>query len=353
MSGVYIIAEAGVNHNGSPDMAHRLIDIAADAGADAVKFQTWDRELVTRRDNALVEYQKAGTSGVNDMYELGKTFELEQSVFVDLARHCVARSIEFLSTGFDLPSLKFLVEELNIQRIKIPSGDVDNVPLVRLAGSYGLPIILSTGMCNLSDVNLGIETLRKARAKISDDPLDITLLHCTTAYPTPDRDMNIKAMTTLHEEFSLPIGLSDHSNGTIAAVVAVGLGAKIIEKHYTLDRSLPGPDHMASADPETLFRLVASIRTAETMLGSAEKRLLPIEKDVVKSVRRSLVAARDIALGETIADDDVVALRPNDGIPARDIDRVVGSVAWRHFSAGEKLDLPNPHIDISLKTGGT
>ena len=336
LSKVFIIAEAGVNHNGDPAMARQLIDEAAAAGADAVKFQTWDRELVTRRDNELVPYQKRNTEGVTDMYELGKTFELELSTFVDLAAHCKKRGVMFLSTGFDEPSLNFLVDELDVPIIKIPSGDAINTLLLRTAARTLRPIILSTGMCNIEEISYAIQTLREIWDAENAGP-DLTLLHCTTAYPTPPDEMHLQSIKTLADHFGLPVGLSDHSEGITAAAMAVAMGAVVVEKHFTLDRDLPGPDHKASVNPEQLRALVRTIREAEEMMGSADKCLRSIEEQVVKSVRRSLVATRDIAAGETITLDMIVPLRPEDGIPVRDVDKVVGASAWRAFAAGEVL----------------
>ncbi len=333
---VFIIAEAGVNHNGDPAIAHALVDAAADAGVDAVKFQTWDRDLVTRRDNPLVPYQKINVDDVSDMYELGKTFELELNVFEDLAARCKEKGVLFLSTAFDKPSLTFLVEKLDIPLIKVPSGEAVNVPFLRAVAETGRPVILSTGMCDMDDVQLAIDTLKTVWDKSGKTP-ELSLLHCTTAYPTPPEDVHLRSMTALAATFGLPVGLSDHSEGTTAAQAAVAMGARIIEKHFTLDRDLPGPDHKASVDVPGLRRLVEQIRKTEVMLGSDEKTLRPIEEQVVKSVRRSLVATRDIVQGETIAEDDVVPLRPEDGIPARDIDKVIGEKAWRDFQNGEVL----------------
>jgi sialic acid synthase SpsE len=333
---VFIIAEAGVNHNGDEAMAHDLVDVAAEAGVDAVKFQTWDRDLVTRRDNPLVPYQKANVDDVSDMYELGKTFELALDVFESLAARCGDKGVQFLSTACDKPSLAFLVEKIDIPLIKVPSGEAVNVPFLRAVAETGRPVILSTGMCDMDDVQLAINTLKAVWDKTGVNP-GLSLLHCTTAYPTPPEDVHLRSMTTLAETFGLPVGLSDHSEGTTAAAAAVALGAGIIEKHFTLDRDLPGPDHKASVDVPGLRRLVEHIRETEVMLGSGEKVLRPIEEQVVKSVRRSLVATRDITKGEAITEDDIVPLRPEDGIPARDIDKVVGRKAWRDFKNGEVL----------------
>ncbi len=335
MSRTYIIAEAGVNHNGNVDLAHRLVDLAADSGADAVKFQTWKTDLVTRRDTPLVAYQALASDAV-DMYELVRPLELAEDDFRSLKRHADARGIEFLSTAFDLPSLRFLVQDLALPALKVPSGEADNVPFLRHVARTRLPVILSTGMCDLAEVGLAIDTLRAMWGITRPHPA-LTILHCTSAYPTPPSDVNLRCMATLARAFELPVGLSDHSEGITAAIAATALGATMIEKHVTLDRSMPGPDHAASLSPLELKALVEGVRQAEAMLGSPEKVLLPIERDTVALVRRSLVAARDIAVGEVIGEDAVVPLRPQDGIPARDIDRVVGRPAWRSFRRGEVL----------------
>jgi len=334
---VYFIAEAGVNHNGNPELAHKLVDEAANAGADAIKFQTWDRELVTRRDNPLVPYQEKNTDGaVTDMYELGKTFELKLEDFVNLDIHCKERGIQFLSTAFDIPSLDFLINEIGVPILKVPSGEVVNVPLLRAIAKSERPIILSTGMCDLDEIKLAVDTIGTIWKEQNVSP-DLTLLHCTTAYPTPPEEIHLRSMQTIAQTFNLPVGLSDHSEGTLAAVAAVGMGARIVEKHFTLDRSLPGPDHKASVDIAMLNQLIGDIRTVENMLGSKKKELREIEKQVVKSVRRSLVATRDIQIGEIIQEIDVVPLRPEDGIPARDIGKVVGQKAWKEFAKGKVL----------------
>lgn len=338
MTKSFIIAEAGVNHNGGLDLAHKLIDVAKQAGADAVKFQTWRTEMVTRPGTVMAEYQKASPLG-NDMFEMGKRLELDDEDFVALKSHCERCGIMFLSTPFDIPSLQFLVREIQVPMLKISSGEAVNVPMLRAAACEGVPIILSTGMCTMDDVRLGVDTIQEVWHALGTDP-GLTLMHCTTAYPTAMDDVHLRSMVTLGKEFGLPIGFSDHTEGSTAAVVAVALGACMIEKHFTLDRDMPGPDHKASADPDTLSRLISAVREAEKALGSPVKEPRSCEIDTARLVRRSLVATRDIASGEIIAEDALIALRPEDGIPARDIDRVIGRPAWRAFRKGEVLRWP-------------
>lgn len=335
MANTKIIAEAGVNHNGSIEKAHRLIDLAKEAGADVVKFQTWSSDLVLRRDTPLVEYQKG--AGAETMYELVKKLELAPADFAALKAHCDAIGISFLSTAFDLPSLDFLVDELKMNAIKIPSGEVVNVPLLRKAAKKSLPIILSTGMCTLEEIAFSIEQLNASSGPAG---ADITVLQCTTAYPTPAADIHLKSMVTLRDTFGRPVGLSDHSEGFLAACSAVAMGGVVIEKHFTLDRTLPGPDHKASVDPDGLRELVTSIRQVGAMLGSSDKGLRPIERATAKAVRRSLVATRDIAEGAVISGSDLIGLRPEDGISVRDFDKVVGQAAWKPFARGEVLQWP-------------
>jgi sialic acid synthase SpsE len=333
---VLIFAEAGVNHNGNATMAHRLVDAAADAGADVVKFQTFKTEYVMRRDTPLVEYQRAGGMG-RDMFELGKMIELPNNVFRDLQRHCEDRGVLFLSTAFDTPSLHYLVDELDMPVVKVPSGEAVNVPFLREVAAARREVILSTGMCNLDEVRLAIDTLRAVWRDFDELRPKLTLMQCTTAYPTALEDMHVRSMVTLAETFGLPVGLSDHSEGIVAALSAVALGATIIEKHFTLDRTLPGPDHQASLDPQGFKDLVQNIRDVEAALGSPVKEMRACEKLTAATVRRSLVAVRDIAEGEPITADMLVPLRPQDGIPARDIDAVVGRRAGRVIAQGEAL----------------
>jgi N,N'-diacetyllegionaminate synthase len=336
MRATTLIAEAGVNHNGSVEMAHRLVDVARDCGADAVKFQTFSTELLLREDTPLVAYQRK--TNADGMFDLIKGLELTKEDFAALKTHCDTIGIEFLSTAFDAPSLDFLVDDLGMARLKIPSGEAVNTPFLRKIAAKGRPVILSTGMCTLEEIGYALDTLRRAAP---GGEADLTVLHCTTAYPTPPQEMHLRSMLKIRDAFGLPVGLSDHSEGYLASVAAVAMGGVMIEKHFTLDRALPGPDHTASVDPPGLRELVDAVRAMEAMLGSAEKGLRAIERDTISAVRRSLVATRDIGEGEIIGETDLIALRPEDGIPAREIDRVVGRAAWRSFRRGEALKWPD------------
>ena len=337
-SKVFIIAEAGVNHNGSLEKARELIYAAKVAGADAVKFQTWKTEYLCRADTPLVGYQKSGGMGI-DMYEMEKLLELKFEDFRKLHEYCHSVEIEFLSTAFDRLSLQFLVNELNISLLKVPSGEAVNVPLLRDVAQTNLPVILSTGMCTLDEIGLAIATLNRVWEKAGNKK-NITLLQCTTAYPTPPDQIHLRAMGTLKSEFNLPVGFSDHSEGIAIATAAAALGATIIEKHYTLDKSLPGPDHKTSLDPNELTAMVSAIRTVEQALGSEEKICLDVERETISLVRRSLVANCDIAKSTIITEEMLVALRPEDGIPAREIDAVIGRPSWQHFKKGAVLQWP-------------
>lgn len=331
-----IMAEAGVNHNGDANLAHKLVDVAADAGADVVKFQTFTTEYVMRRDTPLVEYQKSGGMG-QDMFELGKMIELPHEAFRSLKEHCDKRGIVFLSTAFDTPSLKYLVDQLGISTVKVPSGEAVNVPFLRDVAATGRDVVLSTGMCNLDDVRLGVETLRAIWNSSGKPHPKLTLMQCTTAYPTALEDVHVRSMVTLAETFKLPVGLSDHSEGYAASLAAVALGASVVEKHFTLDRNLPGPDHKASLDPQGLKDWVRGVRDVEKALGSPVKEMRDCEKATAVTVRRSLVATRAIAKGESITSDMLIPLRPNDGVPASEVDSILGKPAWRAFAAGEVL----------------
>lgn len=336
-----MIAEAGVNHNGDVDMAHRLIDAAADAGADAVKFQTFVADRLVRRDTPKVAYQVAGDDSA-DQHAMIERLELSEAAFAALADHARRRGLVFLSTAFDPENLSFLVGRLAMPTIKVPSGEAVNVPYLRAVAGWRRPVLLSTGMCDLDEVRLAVRTLEAAWAAEGEPDADgtvppLTLLQCTSCYPTPVEEAHLRSMTTLATAFGRPVGFSDHTEGTAAAIAAVALGARAVEKHFTLDRGLPGPDHRASLEPAGLARMIAGIREVEAALGSAEKARRPCERDAAPLVRRSLVARERIPEGRTIAAAMLITLRPEDGIPARDLDLVVGRPAWRAFAAGEVL----------------
>jgi N-acetylneuraminate synthase/N,N'-diacetyllegionaminate synthase len=332
---VFVIAEAGVNHNGDPELAFKLVDAAVEAGADAVKFQTFKAETVLQKGTPLVAYQSRNTEHA-DMYDLLKALELAPEVFVKLKQYCDRRGIRFMSTAFDLPNLDVLVKLVGVDILKIPSGEADNVMLLRACARTGLPVIFSTGMCSLEEIDIGVAAMGEVW-KSHPARLDLTLLHCTTAYPTPPDEVHLRSMLTLADRYRVPVGLSDHSEGITAAVAAVAMGGSVIEKHMTLDRAMPGPDHKASLEPRQMKEMIAAIRETSRMLGSPVKELRKIETDTIKLVRRSLVAARDIAAGEAITEAMIVPMRPQTGIPASAVDQVIGRRIAQGCRAGDVL----------------
>jgi len=320
-----VIAEAGVNHNGSLQLAHRLIDVAADAGADVVKFQTFKAEQLASALAPKAAYQVTQTGG-GDQLAMLRQLELPIEAFAELAAHCRERGIEFLSTPFDLASAQALIA-LGMGRLKVPSGELTNAPLVRGLAATGLPLIQSTGMATLEEVEQAIGWIADARTAAGHcTPLDqvLTLLHCTSNYPTPLADVNLRAMRTLAENFGLPVGYSDHTAGTAVAPLAVVLGARVIEKHFTTDRQLPGPDHQASLEPAELAQLVQQVRSAETALGSPVKAPVASELEVRVAARRSLTLARDLPAGAELCADAITFKRPGDGIAPVELEQVLG-----------------------------
>ena len=316
-SKVFIIAEAGVNHNGSLDLAYQLIDVAKDAGADAVKFQTFKAENVVSKLADKAEYQKKTTG--SDKSQLGMIKELEISFddFIKLKKYCDKKGIMFLSTPFDHPSIDFLYNLIDIY--KIPSGEIINYPYLKYITAKNKPIIMSTGMANLGEVEEAINTIRSVNSKVK-----ISLLHCTTNYPTPYEEVNLKAMQTLAAAFKLPVGYSDHTLGIEVPVAAVAMGAKIIEKHFTLDKKLPGPDHKTSLEPNELNEMVKAIRNIEKALGDGIKKLNKSEIEIMKVVRRSLITNRDIRAGKIIKESDIVIKRPGTGILPKFKEIIIG-----------------------------
>lgn len=332
--GCYVIAEAGVNHNGSIDLALQLIDAAAEAGADAVKFQTFRAETLVGPGVGKASYQER-TTGSGDQRAMLRALELAYDDHVVLYDRCAACGIEFLSTPFDGEALEFLVN-LGMRRIKIASGDLTNRPLIELAASKGLPIILSTGMSELSEVAEAIHWIRRARPS-SEQTDDIVLLHCTSNYPTALADVNLLAMSTMQRAFGLPVGYSDHTEGREVAPLAVALGATVIEKHFTLDRSLPGPDHMASLEVPELREMIKAIRAASIALGDGAKMPRPVEIAVRDLVRRSVAARHDLPAGHVLRIADLTCMRPGTGIPPKRLDSLVGRALRRAISAGELI----------------
>jgi N,N'-diacetyllegionaminate synthase len=329
-----IIAEAGVNHNGDMSMACRLIDVAAEAGADLVKFQTFQADRLVTTDARKAEYQSNAMGGDETQYTMLRKLELTREMHLELIDYCHARGIGFFSTGFDEQSVDMLAE-LGLDRFKIPSGEITNLPYLRHVGRYGKPVILSTGMADLSEIGMALDALESAGTKRSQ----ITVLHCNTEYPTPMSDVNLRAMLTIRDTFGVEVGYSDHTLGTEVSIAAVAMGATVIEKHFTLDRKLPGPDHQASLEPEELSVMVAAIRNIEAALGDGIKGPSPSESKNIPIARRSLVASRDIRAGEVLSESNLAAKRPGTGISPMRWDEVIGRQVTRDFAKDELIEL--------------
>ena len=333
----FVIAEAGVNHNGDMALARALVDVAAEARADAVKFQTFAVDRLVTRSAATAEYQRRALGGEPSQYEMLARLELSAADHEMLLAHSARRGIEFMSTPFDPESARFL-KRLGVRRIKISSGDVTNLPMLEVVGALGLPVILSTGMADLDEVGAAVATLRAAGTT------DLALLQCVSNYPADPALTNLRVMDTFARAFGTPVGLSDHSPGTAVAIAAAARGAAYIEKHFTLDRALPGPDHQASLLPDELRALVRAIREVEAALGDGVKRPAPSELPVRDVARKSLVAARDVPAGAALGPDDVVILRPGTGLSPAALPRVLGRRTARpiprHTPITEDMLLP-------------
>lgn len=326
----YVIAEAGVNHNGDATLAHRLVDVAADAGADAVKFQTFDPGLVVTASARKADYQIANTGAGESQREMLQRLVLSRADFQALAEHAAERGIVFLSTPFDEGSADFL-ETLGIAGFKVPSGEITNHPFLAHLAAKGRPLLLSTGMSTLVEVWRALEAIAVHGAP------SVTLLHCVTNYPTAPADCNLRAMETMRRAFQVPVGWSDHTLGLAVSLAAVAAGADAVEKHFTTARSLPGPDHAASLEPAELRELVTSIRMVEEARGTGRKEPAPSEAANAAVVRRSLHAARELSPGHVLAPADLVALRPGTGVPPGDRGRLVGRTVRLPIAAGEML----------------
>jgi N,N'-diacetyllegionaminate synthase len=331
---VLIIAEAGVNHNGDMAMAKGLIDAAADAGADLVKFQTFNADRLVTRTAKKAEYQTKATGSGESQHDMLRRLELDLAMHEELIAHCAKRGIAFFSTGFDIESIDMLIG-LGQDHFKIPSGEITNLPYLRHIGRLGKNVILSTGMATLGDIEAALAVLEEAGTKRSR----LTVLHCTTEYPTPMNEVNLRAMQGIQAAFGVPVGYSDHTAGIEVAIAAVAMGATVIEKHFTLDRTLPGPDHKASLEPQELKAMVSAIRNIETALGDGVKRLTPSEARNKPIARKSLVATRAIKLGEAFGADNLGVKRPGTGISPMRWDEVVGKPAKRDFAADELIEL--------------
>lgn len=327
MEHVYVIAEAGVNHNGDIAIAKQLIDAAVQAQADAVKFQMFDPEEIASADAELAAYQEGGDH--SSQLEMLKQLALPQEAFAELVAYAQSAGIDCIVTPFDIASAQFLVT-LDVPTIKIPSGEVTHLPFLEKVAALGVPVILSTGTCTLEEVDDAVQIFTKAG-------VELTILHCTSAYPTPFDQVHLRVMETLRKKFGVPVGLSDHSEGTAVAIGACALGATVIEKHFTLDRSMDGPDHKASLEPDELAAMIAGIRAVESALGSGEKTRQTVEEDVANAARRSIVAARNISTGETITEDMLTLKRPGTGIPPKELSTVIGKIASQDISVGMLL----------------
>ena len=334
MRKVFIIAEAGVNHNGSSRIAKRLVDIAASSGADAVKFQTFKAESLVTRSAPKARYQKRTTGRDENQFQMIKRLEMAFVVHKVLIKYCRQKKITFLSSPFDSNSVGLLVR-LGLKILKIPSGEITNLPYLRKVGSSGRKIIMSTGAATFKEVADALRVLIKSGARKKD----ITLLQCNTEYPTPIRDANLLAMLTMKRRFGVSVGYSDHTLGIEAAIAAAALGASVIEKHFTIDPDLPGPDHKASLGPEELRLMVRCIRNVELALGSGIKRPSPSEVANIPIVRKSIVAARDIAKGEPFTEDNLTAKRPGIGITPMWWDRLQGRTARQAFVKDDLIKL--------------
>jgi len=328
---VLIIAEAGVNHNGDLEMAKQLIDTAKSCGADIVKFQTARLNSLVSKSAPMANYQKRNTGQEESQLKMLEKLLLPYEAFTELAEYCKMVGIEFLSTPFDLESIHFLRDMVSFW--KIPSGEVTDYPYLAEIGRTKLPVVLSTGMCELPEIERAIEVLRR------NGTGKITLLHCNTQYPTPYEDVNLNAMNTLRHTFNVPVGYSDHTRGIEVPIAAVAMGAVVIEKHFTLDQNLPGPDHKASLNPKELKEMVQAIRNIEKTLGNGEKTVSRSEQENKIVARKSIVAATDIKKGDVFTENNLTTKRPGNGISPMKWNELLGKKASRDFCEDELIEI--------------
>ena len=328
-----IIAEAGVNHNGDINLAKRLIDTAAAAGADFVKFQTFKADRQVTRSALKADYQSKLTDKAESQHEMLRRLELTEDMHHELIAHCESRDIGFLSTGFDIQSVDLLAS-LGQNFFKIPSGEITNLPYLRHIGSLGKAVIVSTGMATMDEIQAAIDVLNKAGTPRTS----ITVLHCTTEYPAPMGEVNLRAMQSIQTACGVEVGYSDHTQGIEVAIAAVAMGATVIEKHFTLDRTLPGPDHQASLEPAELLAMVSAIRNIELALGDGVKRPSLSEIKNMAVARKSLVASRLIKVGEKFTSENMTVKRPGTGVSPMRWDEIVGKTALRGYMADELID---------------
>jgi len=335
---VFVIAEAGVNHNGDEELALKLVEAALAAGADAVKFQTFRADSLVAKGTDSAEYQQKAT-GVQDQHELLKKLEMSEGLHKRLIDHCVSLGIEFLSTPFDIESAKFLVQ-LGVEKIKVPSGELTNLPFLTELATLEIPIILSTGMSTLDEVQEAVITIQRVWEDCgyaTQNKEKLTVLHCTSNYPAQYKDVNLLAMKTMSQNLNLPVGYSDHTSGITVATLSVAMGATIIEKHITLDKEMSGPDHSASLEPKEFAKMVEQIRIAELCLGDGEKTPSSAEFLVKNLVRRSVTLVRNKKSGDILKQDDLILLRPGTGIPPKEFDMVVGRQLKTTMPSGTTL----------------
>ncbi|MEY4875359.1 MAG: legionaminic acid synthase [Bacteroidota bacterium] len=327
-----IIAEAGVNHNGDIEIAKKLINEAAKTGADMVKFQTFITEEVISKDAPKAEYQKNTTGNTESQFDMVKKLELSEAAHYELQAHCVANNIQFLSTPFDLPSID-LLQRMKLEMVKIPSGEINNVPYLRhIAGKFK-HYFLSTGMSDMKEIEFAVKLLSKSGVTINQ----ITILHCNTEYPTQMQDVNLKAMKTIARHFKTNVGYSDHTIGWEVAIAAVALGASVIEKHFTLDKNMEGPDHKASLEPDELKTLVEKIRSIEIALGSSEKLISDSAMQNALVAKKSIVAKSKIKKDEIFSEQNITVMRPGTGLSAMRWDSVIGKPAIKDFEKGDMI----------------
>lgn len=329
----YIVAEIGVNHGGDVGLAREMVDAAVEAGADAAKFQTFRAAALALRSTPKVGYQRRVSDADESHFDMLEKLELSPAAHGELLEHCGARGVDFLSTPYDIESVRFL-DELGVELFKTASADLVDLPLHRSIAETGKPVLIATGMASLGEVERTVELYRKAGRTIGD----LTLLHCVSNYPCSDESLNLRALTVLGSAFGARVGLSDHSEGAVAAVAARTLGALVFEKHFTLDKSLRGPDHCASADPSGFKEFVIGVRRVELMLGAARKERQPEEEDMAVVSRKSLTIARPVAAHDVIELDDLTSKRPGTGIPPDRADEVVGRRARRELAVDSVVE---------------
>jgi len=322
----FIIAEAGVNHNGIIDLAKQMIDVAAEAGSDAVKFQTFKTENLVSKNAPKADYQKVSTDNSESQFEMIKKLELDENGHKILFAYCLEKNIQFLSSPFDLASID-LLNKLGMEVFKIPSGEITNLPYLRKIGGLNKKVIMSTGMADLKEVEDALDVLTNVGTELKN----ITVLHCNTEYPTPMEDVNLRAMITIAQAFGVCVGYSDHTLGIETSIAAVALGAQVIEKHFTLDKNMEGPDHKASLEPDKLKNMVHAIRNIENALGNGIKKASPSELKNKPVVRKSIVAACDIQKGEIFTEKNIIVKRPGTGISPMRWDEIVGKPSTKDY----------------------